>query len=65
VIGIAGLLLEGIYVIGFFTKKYDKFFFFLGFISHILFWFIADAFLFPILILNITLLNFQSAKNNK
>ncbi len=64
IVGLAGLFLEAIYIIGFFTKKYDKFFFFLGFFSHIFFWFFADAFLFPILILNLTLLNFQSSKNN-
>lgn len=60
VCGLLGLLFEAIYVIGFFTKKYDLFFFYLGIFNHLFFWFFADAFLFPVLILNLTLLRFNN-----
>ena len=58
-IGLIGLLLEALFLIGFFTKKYDSYLFFLGIFIHCFFWIFADAFYFPILLISLSLLNFK------
>jgi hypothetical protein len=57
--GLMGLLFEALFLIGFFTKKYDSYLFFLGIFIHCFFWIFADAFYFPILLISLSLLNFN------
>lgn len=51
-----GFLLEGIFIIGFFTKRFDVTLFFISLILAFGFKYMADAFAFELLILNFTLL---------
>ena len=64
ILGLIGLFLEGIFLIGFFTKKYDRSLFLIGIILHISFWFFADAILSPLLILSLSLLNVRTVTKN-
>lgn len=57
---IAGFLLEGLFIIGFFTRKFDRYLFVLSIGLPIGFWLIADAYFFEFLILNLTLINFHT-----
>jgi hypothetical protein len=54
---IAGFVLEGLFIIGFFTRKFDRYLFILSLLLPFGFWFTADALFFELLILSITLLN--------
>jgi hypothetical protein len=54
---IAGFILEGLFIIGLFTRKFDWYLFLLSLLLPLGFWFIADALFFELLILSITLLN--------
>lgn len=56
---IAGFVLEGVFIIGFFTKKADRYLFILSFLLIFGFWFMAEAHFFELLILNLTLVNFH------
>lgn len=56
---IAGVIMEGLFLIGFFTRKYDKFLLILSILLPLGFWFTADAYFFELLILSITLVNFH------
>lgn len=56
---IFGFILEGTFITGFFTKQYDKYLFMFSFILVIGFWFLADAGFFQLLILSLTLINFN------
>ena len=51
-----GFLLEGIFLIGFFTKRFDKFLVIISLLLAIGFLFMADAFAFELLILDVTLI---------
>jgi len=57
---LCGFILEGLFIVGFFTKKYDKYLFFISIILPVGFWFLADALFFEELILSITLLNLNA-----
>lgn len=59
---IGGFILEGIFIIGFFTKRYDKYLLFFSLIMVIGFWLLADALFFQLLILSFTLVNFNNEK---
>lgn len=53
---LAGFIFEGLFTVGFFTRKFDKVLFFISLLLPIGFWFLSDAFFFEMLILSITLL---------
>ena len=57
------VLLQGSMIGGFFTKKWDKYLFFVPFIFHTLTWLFMDVFFYELLILNITLLPFQQLQH--
>lgn len=61
---ISGFILEGTFIIGFFTRKYDKYLLLFSIIMIIGFWFLADAFFFQLLILSFTLINFNNKKSD-
>jgi hypothetical protein len=50
-----GLVLEGMFLVGFFTKKYDKQLFVLSLLCPLGFWFMADAYFYELLIWSLTL----------
>ncbi|WP_276481331.1 hypothetical protein [Paraflavitalea pollutisoli] len=56
---IAGMLLEGIFLVGFFTKRYDRVLFFASFVLVLGFSFTADANFTELLMLSLTLVNFH------
>lgn len=56
---IAGMIMEGLFIVGFFTKKFDQYLFVLAILLPIGFWLIADAYFFELIILNLTLVNFH------
>ena len=56
---VAGMVMEALFMIGFFTRKYDKYLLVLSFLLPIGFWLIADAYFFQFMILNLTLINFH------
>lgn len=57
----AGFIIEGVFIVGFFTKKYDPYLVFLSVMLAAGFLFLADAFAFELLILNLTLMyNFRA-----
>ena len=60
---ISGFIIEGLFIIGFFTKKYDRYLFFLSIILPVGFWFFADALFFEQLILSLTLLKIKSKES--
>lgn len=58
-----GFVFEGLFIVGFFTKKYDLYFVVLSTLLAVGFLFMADAFAFELLILNFTLIyNFRDHK---
>lgn len=57
-----GFILEGIFIVGFFTKRFDKFLFFFSFILVAGFWLLADALFFQVLVLSLTLVKFEEEK---
>ena len=57
---IAGVIIEGLFIIGFFTRKYDKYLLILSILLPAGFWFTADAYFFELLILSLTLVNFHA-----
>ena len=61
---IGGFILEGMFFIGFFTRKYDKYLLANSIILIIGFWFLADAFFFPLLVMSFTLINFSKKKSD-
>ncbi|MDF2189203.1 hypothetical protein [Paraflavitalea sp. CAU 1676] len=56
---IAGVLLEGVFLIGFFTRKYDRWLLVAALLLTVGFWFMAHATFFELLILCFTLVNFH------
>ncbi|HTI09566.1 MAG TPA: hypothetical protein VL832_13445 [Puia sp.] len=50
------VLLQGCMVVGFFTRKWDQFLFFIPLVFHCITYFFIDVFFFELLILNLTLL---------
>lgn len=56
---LAGIVLEGIFIVGFFTRKYDRYLLLLSFLLPVGFWLIADANFAQLMILNLTLVNFH------
>lgn len=56
---ILGIVAEGIFIIGFFTRKYDRCLLFLSVVLITGFWFFADALFFQLLILSFTFINFK------
>ena len=62
--GFAGMvLLQGSMIVGFFTKKWDKFLFWVPVLFHVINYFFVDVFFFELLVLNLTLLPFQFGSN--
>ena len=61
---ILGFVLEGTFIVGFFTNRYDKYLLLFSFIMVIGFWVLADALFFPLLILSLTLVNFNKKKSD-
>jgi hypothetical protein len=57
VLFITGCMLEGVFITGFFTKKYDRYLFIGSILLPMGFWFMADAFFVELLLLSLTLLN--------
>ncbi|HEY8894253.1 MAG TPA: hypothetical protein VIM79_05545, partial [Niastella sp.] len=57
---IAGTILEGLFIVGFFTRKYDKYLLIFSILLPLGFWFTADAYFFEFLILSLTLVNFHA-----
>jgi hypothetical protein len=57
-----GFILEGSFLIGFFTKKYDSCLVVFSIIMITGFWLLADAIFFPLLILSFTLVNFNNKR---
>ena len=57
---IAGTILEGLFIVGFFTRKYDKYLLIFSIFLPLGFWFTADAYFFEFLILSLTLVNFHA-----
>ena len=53
---LAGFILEGVFIIGFFTRKYDKALFIISLLLPLGFWFLADAVFYEMLVLSLTLL---------
>lgn len=56
---LAGMLMEAVFIVGFFTRKYDRYLLVLLFLLPIGFWLIADAYFFQFMILTLTLINFH------
>jgi hypothetical protein len=56
VIFFTGFILEGLFIIGFFTKKFDRLLFIISLLLPFGFWFMADAVFYELVILSITLL---------
>jgi hypothetical protein len=50
------VMLQGIMGVGFFTKKWDKYLFFVPILFHLVNYFFVDVFFFELLVLNLTLL---------
>ncbi|THU30442.1 hypothetical protein FAM09_30255 [Niastella caeni] len=56
---LVGMLLEGLFIVGFFTRKFDHYLFILSILLPVGFYLMADANFFEFLILNLTLINFH------
>lgn len=56
---ITGFIMEGLFIIGFFTRKYDRFLLLLSVLLPLGFYFMADAAFFELLLLSLTLVNFH------
>lgn len=61
---ITGFILEGIFIVGFFTRKYDNYLLLFSIIMVIGFWLLANALFFQLLILSFTLVNFNNKKSD-
>jgi hypothetical protein len=60
--GFAGMvILQGSMIVGFFTKKWDRFLFFVPILFHLINYFFVDVCFFELLVLNLTLLPFKAA----
>ena len=59
-----GFVLEGLFIVGFFTRRYDKYLLLISLFLITGFWLLADALFFQLLILNFTLVNFNSKKSD-
>lgn len=57
---ITGAIMEGLFIIGFFTRKYDRLLLVLSILLPVGFWLTADAWFFELLILSLTFINFNS-----
>ena len=53
---LSGFILEGVFIVGFFTKKFDRFLFVISLLLPFGFWFMADALFYEMMILSLTLL---------
>jgi hypothetical protein len=56
---LAGVIMEGLFIIGFFTRRYDRYLLLLSTLLPVGFWLIADANFVELLVLNLTLVNFH------
>lgn len=61
---VGGFIIEGLFMVGFFTKKYDKYLLLFSLIMVIGFWLLADALFFQLLILSFTLVNLNRKKSD-
>ena len=61
---ILGFVAEGLFIVGFFTKKFDRHLLLLSVILITGFWFLADALFFQLLILSFTLVNFDRKRSD-
>ncbi len=61
---ITGLIAEGCFIIGFFTRRFDKYLFLLSILMPIGFYLFSDAFFFEILVLSFTLIPFRHLSLN-
>ncbi len=59
---IIGFILEGAFIVGFFTKRLDKILYLFSFILVTGFWLLADALFFQTLVLSLTLVKFEEEK---
>lgn len=59
---LTGFFLEGIFVVGFFTKRFDHWLLLFSFLLNIGFWFLADVYFFELLLLSLPLINFYKIK---
>ena len=57
VLYVTGFVLEGLFIIGFFTKKWDWLLFIISLILPFGFWFMADALFYEMIIFSLTLLS--------
>ena len=55
---IGGFIIEGFFIIGFFTKKYDKYLLAFSILMVVGFWLLADALFFKLMVLSFTLINY-------
>jgi len=63
--GFVGMvMLQGSMIVGFFTKKWDKFLFFVPILFHAINYLFVDVFFFELLILNLTLLPIRAARSH-
>lgn len=58
---VAGCILEGVFIVGFFTKRYDRYLFIVSILLPMGFWLMADAFFIELLLLSCTLVNVRPA----
>lgn len=61
---IAGIIAEALFIVGFFTRRYDKYLLVLFILLVTGFWFMADAFFVPLLVLAPTLVNFNATRSD-
>lgn len=54
-LSVTGMILEGLFIIGFFTRKFDRYLLILSVLLPFGFWLMADAYFFEMLILSLTL----------
>ncbi len=59
IIFITGFILEGCFIIGFFTKRFDRYLLVMSVLLPVGFLFLSDAFFFELLILSFTLISFR------
>jgi len=57
VLYVTGFVMEGLFIIGFFTKKYDPVLFIISLILPLGFWFMADALFYEMILFSLTLLS--------
>jgi hypothetical protein len=59
---VAGFLAEGVFLVGFFTRRFDRYLFLLSILLPVGFLFLSDAFFFELIILGLTLLDLRDKK---